>query len=154
PRAVAGARLPARRTVRSIPRLDPWISFARSTMSDSQSPKQNGCEWASAWVTALLAVSAAITLGYWALRGLGKRDTEAMESPLMMSVARQLIEGPRDLYGPFGGSNPLVLIHAPLYYRAAALLAWPMARAGLHPVVAARVAGRLISASCLAATMG
>jgi hypothetical protein len=76
-----------------------------------------------------------------------------MESPLMLSVARQLIAGPRDLYGPFDGFNPLVLIHAPLYYRAAALLAWPMARAGLDPVVAARVAGRLISAAGLAATM-
>ena len=69
-----------------------------------------------------------------------------MESPLMLSVARQLVVGPWELYGPFGGSNPLVLIHAPLYYRAAALLAWPMARAGLHPVDAARLAGRLISA--------
>ena len=72
----------------------------------------------------------------------------------MLSVARQLVSGPGELYGPFGGGNPLVLIHAPLYYRAAGLLAWPMARAGLHPVEAARVAGRLISAVCLAATMG
>jgi hypothetical protein len=47
----------------------------------------------------------------------------------------------------------LVLIHAPLYYRAAALLARPMWRAGLHPVGAARAAGRLISALCLAATL-
>ncbi len=39
----------------------------------------------------------------------------------MLSVARQLVFGPSELYGPFGGSNPLVLIHAPLYYRAAAL---------------------------------
>jgi hypothetical protein len=77
-----------------------------------------------------------------------------MESPLMLSVARQLISSPRELYGPYGGSNPLVLIHAPLYYRVAALFALPMARAGLPTVEAARIAGRLISALSLVATMG
>jgi hypothetical protein len=107
-------------------------------MSDSQSPKPKGPGWTSAGVTVLLAVSAAVTMGYWAPKGLDERDTEAMESPLMMSVARQLDSGPRDLYGPYDGSNPLVLIHAPLYYRAAALFAWPMVRAGVPSVVAAR----------------
>ena len=109
---------------------------------------------AASWVTAFLTVSAALTLAYWSVKALGQADTEPMESPLMLSVARQLVVGPGELYGPFGGSNPLVLIHAPLYYRCAALLAWPMARAGLHPVEAARLAGRLISALGLVATMG
>ena len=84
---------------------------------------------------------------------LGEEDTEVLESPLMLSVARQLVVGPGELYGPFGGSNPLVLIHAPLYYRVAALAAWPMARAGLDPVTAARVAGRSLSALGLLATL-
>ena len=51
----------------------------------------------------------------------------------MLSVARQLVVGPGELYGPFGGRNPLVLIHAPLYYRVAALAAWPMARGRAAP---------------------
>ena len=76
----------------------------------------------SAWVTAILVVSAAATVGYWTVRAFGEEDTEAMESPLILSVARQFEVSPWELYGPFGGSNPLVLIHAPLYYRAAALL--------------------------------
>ena len=37
-----------------------------------------------------------------------------MESPLILSVARQLVNGPSELYGPFGGGNPLVLIRAAL----------------------------------------
>src|SRR5262249_8932379 len=49
--------------------------------------------------------------------------------------------------------NPLVLIHAPLYYRAAALAAWPISRAGLDPLVAARLAGRSLSAIGLLATL-
>ena len=85
---------------------------------------------------------------------MGRSDVDKYESPLMLSVGRQLVAGPWGLYGPFGGSNPLVLIHAPLYYRAAGLLAWPLARAGLHPVDAARVAGRALSALGLVATMG
>jgi hypothetical protein len=100
----------------------------------------------SVWVTVVLTISAALALGYWAVRGLDEWDTEALESPLMLSVARQLLASPAELYGPFDGQNPLVLIHAPLYYRLAGLSAWPLSRAGLHPVTAARVAGRSLSA--------
>jgi hypothetical protein len=107
----------------------------------------------SAWITVVLGVSAALTLGYWLVQGIGAEDTEALESPLMLSVARQLVAGAGELYGPFGGSNPLVLIHAPLYYRAAALWAWPMAAIGVAPIVAARLAGRAISALGLLATL-
>ncbi|MHB1558755.1 MAG: hypothetical protein ACYC61_14980, partial [Isosphaeraceae bacterium] len=55
--------------------------------------------------------------------------------------------------GPFGRSNPLVLIHAPLYYRIAALLAWPLAKGGLHPAEAARIAGRVLSFAGLIGTI-
>jgi hypothetical protein len=104
-------------------------------------------------LTGILAVAAVVTMGYWGIQGLGAADTEALESPLMMSVARQLVSGPGLLYGPYGGNNPLVLIHAPLYYRLAALAAWPMFRAGAPPVVASRIAGRLISALGLLTTL-
>src|SRR5262249_32561121 len=79
------------------------------------------------------------------IRALGLQDTEALESPLLLSVARQLLASPWELYGPFGGQNPLVLIHAPLYYRIAALLAWLMTRVGLDSVSAALLAGRSLS---------
>jgi hypothetical protein len=108
---------------------------------------------ASAWITSVMTASAIVFLGFRLLLGLGDEDTDLYESPLMLSVGRQLIAGPDELYGPFGGRNPLVLIHAPLYYRVAALAAWPMARAGLHPVAAARLAGRFLSALGLAATL-
>ncbi len=64
----------------------------------------------------MLAASAIVFLGFRLLLGLGGEDTDLYESPLMLSVARQLVTGPGELYGPFGGNNPLVLIHAPLYY--------------------------------------
>jgi hypothetical protein len=105
-------------------------------------------------VTLLLGAAAIASVGFHSTLALGRADVDRYESPLMLSVGRQLAAGPRGLYGPFGGSNPLVLIHAPLYYRAAALLAWPLARAGLHPVDAARLAGRSLSALSLVATMG
>ena len=108
---------------------------------------------ASAWITVVLVLAAIVYVGFRLSLGLGSEDVDRYESPLMLSAARQLVAGPWELHGPFGGSNPLVLIHAPLYYRAAGLLAWPMARAGLHPVEAARIAGRLISALGLAATL-
>ncbi len=107
----------------------------------------------SVWITAVLAVSAFVFLGFRVLLGLGDEDTDPYESPLILSVARQLVAGPGELYGPFGGRNPLVLIHAPLYYRLAALGAWPVARSGIHPVIAARMAGRGLSALGLLATL-
>jgi hypothetical protein len=91
--------------------------------------------------------------GFRLLLAVGTDDTEPLESPLVLSVARQLVAGPWELYGPFGGKNPLVLIHAPLYYRLAALASWPLEWAGLDPVSAARLAGRLLSLVGLAATL-
>ena len=88
-------------------------------VSESQSAGSRFGGWVSVWFTVVLAVSAAITVGFWLFTALGEADTESLESPLMLSVARQLMVGPGELYGPFGGRNPLVLIHAPLYYRVA-----------------------------------
>ncbi len=122
------------------------------SISETRSAEPRKAGRLSVWITAVLAVSAATVSGFWLAQGLGERDTEPMESPLMLSVARQLVVSPSELYGPFGGQNPLVLIHAPLYYRVAALTAWPMVRAGLHPVTAARVAGRSLSVLGLLAT--
>ena len=104
-------------------------------------------------IGALLLASALVFLGFRFAQGISREDTEPYESPLMMSVARQLVAGPGELYGPYRGTNPLVLIHAPLYYRVAGLLAWPIWKAGLHPVEAARVAGRLVSSAGLLAIL-
>ncbi len=109
--------------------------------------------WVPAYVTAVLAVSATIAIGIGVLLASGRQDTEALESPLILSVARQLSDSPWELYGPFGRRNPLVLIHAPLYYRLAALLAWPMARARFDLVSAALTAGRSLSMLGLALTL-
>jgi hypothetical protein len=109
--------------------------------------------WLSAWITVMLATSAIAFLGFRLILALGEEDTDLYESPLMLSVARQLVASPGELYGPFGANNPLVLIHAPLYYRLAALGAWLMARAGLHPVDAARIMGRSLSGLGLIATL-
>ena len=97
------------------------------------------------WITAIFAIAAAVMVAYGISIALDEHDTEPLESPLMLSVARQLIHGPSELYGPFGARNPLVIIHAPLYYHLAALLAWPLFRAGLDPVTAAWIAGRTLS---------
>lgn len=107
----------------------------------------------AAWVTAVLAAAAALALGYRLALATGPDDTEASESPRVLAVARQVTDGPGGLYGPFGARNPLVLIHAPLYYRLAALLAWPLAGAGLDPTAAALAAGRGLSFVALLATL-
>ncbi len=114
-------------------------------------PRRGG--WLSALITAVLAVSAIAFFGFRFSIALAEEDTDLYESPLILSVSRQFVVGPGELYGPFGGNNPLVLIHAPLYYRLAALIAWPLAGAGLHPVSAARIAGRSLSALGLAITL-
>jgi len=104
------------------------------------------------WITLVLVLGAG-SLVPWIVMALGNEDVEALESPLVLAVGGQLVEGPWGLYGPYGGRNPLVLIHAPLYYHLAALSAWPMVRVGLGPVPAALVAGRLLSSLGLVATL-
>ena len=114
-------------------------------MSDDSTTKPPASTKAAAWVTAILGISAAAAVIYGCSLAVRALDTEQMESPLILSIARQLVRGPRELYGPFGGSNPLVIIHAPLYYRVAAFFAWPIFRSGLDPVLAALAAGRSLS---------
>jgi hypothetical protein len=122
-------------------------------MSDPSSKDQRAPLWVSRWLTVILAVSAACAIGFGAVLAYSQEDAEALESPLLMSAAHQLFGSPRELYGPFGGQNPWVLIHAPLYYRVTALLAWPLARAGVDPVLAALVAGRSLSLAGLLVTL-
>ena len=118
-------------------------------MFEATTSRQRTRAWVSGWITAMLSIAAccAISFGLWLT--LGTPDTEPMESPAILSVARQLEHGPWGLYGPFGRQNLLVLIHAPLYYQLAAVLAWPLKVAGLHPITAARLAGRAISVVAL-----
>jgi Dolichyl-phosphate-mannose-protein mannosyltransferase len=99
----------------------------------------------SAWITAILLAAAAVAVLFGVSLAVSPEDNERFESVLILSVARQLVRGPWELYGPFGGSNPLVIIHAPLYYHLAALMAWPLYRGGLDHVTAALAAGRALS---------
>jgi hypothetical protein len=99
----------------------------------------------AAWVAAVLSAAAAVAMIFGVYLALASEDTEPLESALLLSVARQLLRSPWELYGPFGGSNPLVIIHGPIYYHLAAFLAWPLYRAGLNPVTAALAAGRSLS---------
>jgi hypothetical protein len=122
-------------------------------MLDSPPKEWPGGRLIRACVTALLGVAAIVYVGFHSTLALSGEDVDKYESPLMLSVGRQLVAGPWGLYGPYDGSNHLVLIHAPLYYRATGLMAWTMMQLGLHPVDAARAAGRTLSLLSLAATM-
>jgi hypothetical protein len=121
-------------------------------VSQPERERQRPGIWLASWVTLLLAAGAS-ALGAWLFMALGPEDIEALESPLVLPVARQLERGPWNLYGPYGGSNPLVLIHAPLYYHLAALAAWPLARFGLDSVTAGLAAGRALSGFGLVLTL-
>lgn len=99
-----------------------------------------------------LVAAAVISFGFWFALALSGDDVASMESPLLLSVARQLRHGPWELYGPFGARNPLVLIHAPFYYRLAALAAWPLAAAGGEPITSACFVGRGLSVMSLIVT--
>jgi hypothetical protein len=100
-------------------------------------------------VTALLASAGVISFGFWFGLALSGDDVALMESPLLLAVARQLRVSAWELYGPFGRRNPLVLIHAPFYYRLAALAAWSLTYRGWNAVTASLVAGRAISIASL-----
>jgi hypothetical protein len=104
------------------------------------------------WISIVLVLGATAPLA-WAAMAFQPQDIEAIESPLVLVVARQIESGPRGLYGPYDGRYPLVLIHAPLYYRLASLLGWLLHRAGFDTVVAALVAGRLLSSLGFLATI-
>ena len=121
-------------------------------MNGLKTPARRPATWPFVWITGFLAAGAGAIIPWIAL-ALHEENIEALESPLLLSVARQLEAGPRGLYGPYGGDNPLVLIHAPLYYRLAAIVALPVSRMGFDPVTAALVAGRLLSTLGFMATL-
>jgi hypothetical protein len=124
-----------------------------SLLSEHSTMQQRAGAKTSAWVTAVLSAAAVVAVIFGASLAVSPEDAEPLESPLLLCVARQLIRGPWELYGPFGRPNPYVLIHAPLYYRLAALAAWPLYRTGLDPVWAAMAAGRSLSSLGLGWTL-
>jgi hypothetical protein len=101
--------------------------------------------WVERWLTVVLGLAAAVAVGFGILLLLSREDSEPLESPLLLAVARQLHAGAWELYGPYNSANLLVLIHAPFYYHLAALLAWPLARLGVESITAALIAGRSLS---------
>lgn len=105
-------------------------------------------------ITALLAVAVLVYQGPHLRVALEPEDTNHLETPLARAVAGQLEAGPGGLYGPYSGSRPEVLIHAPLYYRLAGLLAWPLVRGlGWSTTAAALAGGRLLALLGLALTL-
>src|SRR4051812_43943408 len=64
-------------------------------------------------VTVLLLAATLGYQGFQAFWAFEPDDTNHLETPLIAATARQLVDGPSTLYGPFSGSDPLVLIHAP-----------------------------------------
>jgi hypothetical protein len=96
-------------------------------------------------LSSALATSAVVSAGSLILRGLDPADVGRLETPFALSVAMQLERGAQALYGPFDERNHLVMIHAPLYYRFAALLGGFINCCGVERVTASLAAGRLIS---------
>ncbi len=125
----------------------------RGTMSLPDQARWRFSAWVEWSLTGVLGLAAAIAVGFGALLLASREDSEAVESTLLLVVARQLHAGPWELYGPFNASNLLVLIHAPLYYHLAALLAWPLFRLGIEPITAALVVGRSLSVLGFVATL-
>ena len=101
-------------------------------MSGPQTPQQSSAMWPTVWISAVLAAGAC-TVDPVGCDGVSARRTSRRSSRrLLLSVAHQIESGPRGLYGPYDGRYPLVLIHAPLYYRLAALVGWPLLPRGLR----------------------
>lgn len=95
----------------------------------------------------LLAFAAIVHLGFQLGLGLDPTDVGPFETVLARAVAGHFDGevGPAGFYGPFSGVNPSVLIHAPLYYRMTAAVAWPFVRAGADPLAATLYAGRALA---------
>lgn len=93
----------------------------------------------------LISLAAIVYCGYHAAIAWDKNDTNHLETPLLLAVERQAQSGPATLFGPFSKQNPLVLIHAPLYYRAAGLAARGLRSFGIQAEIAGLIAGRGIS---------
>ena len=83
-----------------------------------------GTTWDRRVIILFLALAAAASVLFpWLLMATSADDMEASESPLVMAAARQL-SAPGALYGAYARGHHLVLIHAPLYYRLTAAVAW------------------------------
>ena len=76
----------------------------------------------------LIAASALVYSGYHVIIAFDRNDTNHLETPLLLALERQLKDGSSTLFGPFSARDPLVLIHAPLYYRIAGVGARGLAR--------------------------
>jgi hypothetical protein len=95
----------------------------------------------------LIGTLAMVQVAYQVRIGLDRTDAGPFETVLARAVAGHFEQaaGPGRFYGPFDGSYPAVLMHAPLYYRLVALGAWPAVALGVDPLTAALAAGRLVS---------
>ena len=113
-------------------------------MNRPQAFGQNSAAWPKVWISIALGVGTC-TLIPWVAMAFQPEDVEALESPLLLAIVHEIESGPRCLYGPYEGRNPLVLIHAPLYYRLAGVMGWLFFKVGSPPVMSALVAGRLLS---------
>ena len=102
---------------------------------------------ATRWLSWLLAGIAFVQVAYLVKIGLDPTDVGPFETVLARTVAGhfEANAGPGRFYGPFDGSYPAVLMHAPLYYRLVALAAWPAVLLGFDPLNASLVVGRLLS---------
>lgn len=96
-------------------------------------------------ILALLGMAALSYQGHHLLISFESDDSNHLETPLILATSRQLTEGFSVLYGPFDGHRPLVLCHAPLYYRLVGIAATPFVKAGVDPLAASRLVGRLVA---------
>ena len=99
----------------------------------------------TAVIVGSIAAAALVYAGSVLMLGMRHEDIGRLETPFAFSVAMQVEHGPGLLYGPYERGNHLVIIHAPLYYRLAAIGASFLHRCGVEPVAASFVAGRLLS---------
>ena len=96
-------------------------------------------------ILALLGLAALAYQGHHLLISFESDDSNHLETPLILATSRQLTEGFSVLYGPFDGQRPLVLCHSPLYYRVVGIAAMPFVKAGVDPLAASRLMGRLVA---------
>jgi len=132
-------------------RLPSWSEIC--TMDVADQTRRRSSAWVKRWLTVVLGLAAAIAVGFGIVLLSSREDSEPLESPLLLAIARQLHAGAWELYGPYDAANRLVLIHAPFYYHLAALLAWPLARLGFDSITAALIAGRSLSVLGFLATL-
>jgi hypothetical protein len=97
------------------------------------------------WLSLVLVAAAGVYAGFHFRNAFSSDDAGRLETSLICSAAESIDRGPGTLYGPYTGSDHLVLIHGPLYYRLTASLAWPLARVGVATIPACLVAGRLLT---------